>query len=398
MSEVTVSATRRLKPRAIGFAALALCVIGGVTAWWMPLSTAEQLLDRGLTLARQDPVAAERSLRRAVDSHGGHYPDAEIAICRLLARRKAWQEAESLFETIDVAACRADLLLAFGRDTLQTKLRPKAQAALESVSGRGGRETVSSLELLVADHKEWGQREKLISAATQLTRLQPGNPRHWATLIEHLTSFGREIESIGATREALRRDPPPEFRRAFQGSLVQQLVNHGDAPAARRELSELRRLEAESVRMRGLEIYLLRLEGRLNDALDLATAIVSESPDLTFAHFIRGVVCLDIGLFEEATKELEQTIAAEPFNAPARFKLSEAYRGLGRDVPAAEQRSAASDIVDRQKRISALLKAREDNPLDPSVYQELEQLHRELGDVEAATMWQRWAARVTPAG
>ncbi len=99
----------------------------------------------------------------------------------------------------------------------------------------------------------------------------------------------------------------------------------------------------------------------------------------------------------EAAKELEPTIAAEPFNAPARFKLSDEYRGLGRDVPAAEQRRAASEIVDRQKRISALLKAREDNPRDPSVYQELEQLHRELGNIEAARMWQRWAARVTPA-
>ncbi len=397
MSEVTVSATRRLKPRAIGFAVLGLCVIAGVTAWWLLLPTPEQLLDRGLALARQDPVAAERSLRRAVVANGGHYPDAEITICRLLARRKAWQEAASLYESIDLAACRADLLLSFGRDTLQTKLRPMALSALESVSGRGGREAVSSLELLVANHKEWGQREKLIAAATQLTRMEPENHKHWATLIEHLTSFGREMESIEATRAALRRDPPPEFRRAFQGALVQQLVNHGDAPAARRELSELRRLEAESVRVRGQEIYLLRLEGRLNEALEIATAIVNESPDLTFAHFTRGVVCLDIGLFKEAARELEQTIAAEPFNAAARFKLSEAYRGLGRDVLAAEQRRAASEIVDRQKRISSLLKAREDDPYSPSVYQELEQLHRALGDIEAAKLWQRWAARVTPA-
>ena len=397
MSEGTVPATRRLKTRAIRFAVLGLCVIGGVTAWWMLRPTAEQLLDRGLAQVRPDPAAAERSLRRAVVANGGHYPDAEISICRLLARRKVWQEATSLFESIDVSACRADLLLAFGRDNLHAKMRPQALAALESVSGRGGRDAVASLELLVANHKEWGQREKLITAATRLTHLQPGNHKHWASLIEHLTNFGRETECLAATREALRQELPAEFRRVFQNSLVQQLVNQGDAPAVRRELSELRRLEAESVRVRGLEIYLLRLEGRLNEALELATAIVNESPDLTFAHFTRGVVCLDIGLFEEAARELEQTIAAEPFNAPARFKLSEAYRGMGRDVPAAEQRSVASDIVDKQKRISALLKAREENPHSRALYQELEQLHRELGDVEAARMWQRRVARVTPA-
>ena len=47
--------------------------------------------------------------------------------------------------------------------------------------------------------------------------------------------------------------------------------------------------------------------------------------------------------------------------------------------------------------LSALLNAREENPHSRALYQELEQLHRELGDVEAARMWQRWVARVTPA-
>jgi tetratricopeptide (TPR) repeat protein len=383
-------------PRVVVPALLGLGAVGGLIAWriWQP--TSDQLLDRGLELVRQDPAAAERLLRRVI-ANGGHDPNAGIAICRLLVRRKAWQEAAALFDTIDPAACRADLLLAFGRDSVKSNLRPRGLVALEDVSRRDGREAVASLELLVADHNEWGQREKLIAAATRLTVLQPENPKHWALLIEHLGSLGRETECIDAAREALRHEPPQDFRRSFQHALVQQLVNVGDAPAARLWLSELRRLEGDSIRVRGLEIYILRLEGRSKEALELATAIVGEAPDLTFAHFTRGVVCLDNGRFEDAVAELERTIAAEPFNAPARFKLSEAYRALGADDSAADQRRTAAGIVDRQKQISALLKTREEDPRNPSVYRELEQLHRELGDVEAARMWHQWEVRVTPA-
>ena len=41
------------------------------------------------------------------------------------------------------------------------------------------------------------------------------------------------------------------------------------------------------------------------------------------------------------------------------------------------------------------MKKREADPLDPSVYRDLEQAHRELGDLETAKHWARWAVRVT---
>lgn len=363
-------------------------------ALWMMLSpTRDQLLEQGLKESRRDPVVAERTLGRVLRMSGGRDQNARIALCRLLVRRHAFVQARELLAKLDLAACRPDLLLALGRDGLKTEFREESWAALEEAARRNARESVLACELLIADYGEWGQRQKQVAVATRLTELQPDNPRNWVVLVELLTSSGLEAENEAAIRAALRREFPVEARRTLQHSLVQQLVNQGDAKTARTELAELVRLEGATLRTRGLEVYLCRLEGNLDRALEIVNAIVDEAPRLPFPRFTRGVVLLDLRRFEEAASDLEQVIALQPMDAPARFKLSEAYRGLGREELAAQHRQTAEQIVSRQKQISTLLNSREQDPTNPQTYKDLAAIYEAMGDTQAAANWHKWAAR-----
>ncbi|MBS0203447.1 MAG: tetratricopeptide repeat protein [Planctomycetes bacterium] len=369
------------------------CVIG--TGLWLMFSpTRDQLLEQGLRESRRDPVAAERTLRRVVRLSGGRDHQAKIALCRLMVRRNALTDAKAMFAKLDLSTCRPDLLLALGRDGLKTGFRTESLAALEETARRDSRESALACDLLLADYGEWGQRQKQLDAATRLTELQPENPRSWGARVEILTTMGLEIESVEAIRAARRHGLPAEALQSLQYTLVQQLVNLGDATTARKELAELISQEGASARARGLEVYLCRLEGDLDRALEIVTTIVDEAPDLPFPRFTRGVVLLDLRRFDEAARDLERVAAAQPLDAPARFKLSEAYRGLGRDKLATKYRQQASDIVNKQKQISALLKSREENPVDPATYQTLAAVHEELGDAQAAAVWRKWADRV----
>lgn len=392
MSNLVTVPRRRVRRIWIGATVLG-CLIAVIT-WWLLRPSAEQLLDRGVAEMRRDPVAGERWLRQAIAIRGGDFAEAEITLCRLLLRRGAWRETESEFDRINIAGCSSEQLLSFGREALPTRSRSRGLTALEAVRARTDRDAVAALELLAADYQLWGQRALLIGVSRRLTLLQPDNPKYRAALIEHLMNFGRQSECLEAIRDALRHGFSVDQRRSLQNLLVQQLIDQGDTSAARREWNVFRNLEGESIRLRGQEVYLCRLEGRLDQAIQIATSITEEAPDLIFAHFTRGIVLLDFRRFEEAARELERTIAAQPFNAQARFKLSEACRGLGRDEEAAEHRKIAAEIVDKQKRISALLKMREEGRHDEQLYQELQQLSRDLGDEATANIWARWVNRV----
>jgi len=374
---------------------LLILVAGAVLTWHSLQPTPQELLRRGLAEAPRQPAVAEQTLTRAVNASGGRDPNPQIALCRLLLRRKAFQEAFSLFQKIDLPACRSDLLFAFGRDALRMDQRTEGLSALETVIQSNCRERVAALELLITDFREWGQRQKQLHAATLLTQVEPENPRRWADLLEIQTTLGLDSDVIATLETALQHDFPPEILRHLQSSLVQQLVNRGDVKGARREWETLRKLEGDSAGVRGFEVYVCRLEGDLGRSLQLVNSIVSETPNLPFPRFTRGVVLLDLRRFSEAAEELEIVIAAQPFNAPAYFKLSEACRGLGKVDLSRTYQQRAAEISSTQIRLSSLMKKREADPLDPSVYRDLEQAHRELGDLETAKHWASWAVRVT---
>ncbi len=375
-----------------------LSILGVMAAFglWLFLKpNPTKLLEQGLTLGRRNPAAGERLVRRAMNSSPGRYPDAEIALCLLLANQGAWEEASRTFERVDKTACRADLLLALGRSALQSNKGPQALEALEAVRRRGTQDSAAALELLIANYREWGQKDNLLAAARELTQLQPDNPRPWALRVELLKDeVGHEAECLEVIREALTCDLPDDFLLELRHRLIEQLIVCGDIQGARRELAELMPLEGESFRFRVYEVDLYRLEGRPHKALEIMNMVFSQARDPAVACLNRGVIYIDLGRFEEAIHDLKRTVAAQPMNATAHFKLAEAYRRLQRDEPARRHREIAAGINAKRGQIGMLHKRLRREPENRQIYEKLAELCRDLGEEEAARQWEQRAARL----
>src|SRR5207245_7851049 len=139
--------------------------------------------------------------------------------------------------------------------------------------------------------------------------------------------------------------------RELTHELVQQLIVCGDAAAGSRELATLSQFEGESFRVRTYRIDLYRLDGRLDQALEAMEQVFPEVSDRSQACLRRGIIYLDLGRYSEAAGDLERAVAAQPRNASAHFKLSEAYRGLAHEEPARRHREVSAATEEQRSRI-----------------------------------------------
>jgi tetratricopeptide (TPR) repeat protein len=384
-----------------GLVVAVVALVAAAAGWWAYPRGESRLLEQALATAAADPARGEELLRCALDRSDRHYCDAAIVLCRLMVERHAWQEASELYATIDLQPCRPDLLLAFGREALAAERLPQAEAALQSVADRDVPERMAALELLYAHHSKFGQDEKLVATAQALARLDPQNPQRWKQLIGLLTRMSRHGECVEAIRDARQHRLPREMQRELHDVSVQTLINLGDIREAGQELAALRKIEGDSIRVRSHQTYLYRLEGKLDEAIKSISSLMGDGsanqfslapPDFqAFAFFTRGIILLDLRRFEEAARDLQRAVAAQPFDSAAEFKLSEAYRALGREGLAKKHRQVAADIVARRKRIRALLDQRQNEPANTDFYAELEQLYEQLGDPAAAARCREWS-------
>lgn len=388
----------------ITFVAIVMAI--GASIWFTFRPSREMLLKQALDESRRDPVAAERMLRQILQDARGKDPDAAIALGRLLLHRNAFKEAAELYRTVDPAQCRPDVLLVFARDGLKTPLRKQSLAGLSLLAEKSGLEQIPALELLLADYQEWGQHALRLDVATALTRLQPEVPRLWEARIEELARLEKKDDCRKAIDEALRIDFPapdrPSGKRRVEEAdprgellevIIRQLVDQQDVEAARNQLDRLTEIEGESVRVNCLEVSVSRLEKKLDRALEFATSAVGDSRSPYSVRFERGLVLFELGRFEEAVQEFERVVAIRPFDSNVRAQLAETYRRLERTNDAEKEAKRAAEIAEKQSHIQGVLKQRESDPQDPAIYEQLEQLSRELGDLPSAQSWRQWAIR-----
>ncbi|MSR58089.1 MAG: tetratricopeptide repeat protein [Planctomycetaceae bacterium] len=376
----------------VGTAAAVACGL-----WLVARPTPTRLLEQGLLAARTDRNAAERLFRRALADADGQYPDAQMALCSLLARRESWDEALALFDTVDQQACRADLLLDFGQRSYRAGRRAPALEALNEVRRRHTPESVQALELLIFDYAEWERHQDLIDATRELARLQPDDPARWSELIDLLKSMNRNSECLTAIQEALRQDLPDDFQRDLRHQLVDRLIVSGDVAGAKREIAQLELDEGDSLRLSGDKLDLYRLEGDLEKALEMVTAIFPEIQDRPDAYYVRGTIYLDLGRFAEAAGDLKRAVTGLPFHNEAHFKLAQAYRALALTKEAERHRKLAARISEKRKRIGELLNQIVDDPQNRQICNDLAALHRELEEFELARRWEHRAARQSAA-
>jgi tetratricopeptide (TPR) repeat protein len=372
-------------------AATAVVAVAATAAWWVTRPAPATLFKQGMAAMRRDPATGERFFRRAIDAADGEYADAEMGLCLALARQGAWDEAEAHFQAVDKSSCRSDLLTDFGRLALKAGHRAEGLAALEAAGERPGAESAQALELLMDEYRSEGRQDDVIATARRLTKLEPDDRQHWVVLIALLKATFRETECLEAIRQALEHHPPAEFENEFRHRLVQQLIIAGDFTAAWKELAKLP-VEEGPPRIWSYQVDLYRLEGRPETALDVIESAFPGIRDLPAAWYMRGVVKLDLGRIEEAAHDLEHAVKAAPFNALGQFKLSEAYRLLGRDEPARTHRDLGNEISESRRQINQLLKEAHVRRNDRRFCERLASLYEKIGESETAQSWHEKAS------
>jgi tetratricopeptide (TPR) repeat protein len=257
------------------------------------------------------------------------------------------------------------------------------------------RDSAPALELLIENYQQWGQTEELIRAARELTQLQPDNQRAWGILIHSLKgAVRREMECLGAIRAALGRDLPEEVRHELHYQLAEQLLICGDGAGARREIDDLSLVDGDSFRVLALRVDLYRLEGHLDEALETMNRIFPQVRDPAAASLNRGIIYLDLGRYEDASRDLKRAIASQPMNAAAHFKLAAAYRGLGEVDQSMRHSEIAARIEEKRTRIGMLQNRIRRDPQNREIYEQLAELYDGLGDGESARQWEQRAAIV----
>jgi len=283
---------------------------------------------------------------------------------------------------------------AAGAVWLLTRPSRSPQKLVERALAARRRDRIDALQRLIETYHDRGQTEDLIIAAREWTGLEPNDPRPWIWLIQTLkTEERRDAECLQAIRDALVQDLPDDVHRELQHRLVEQLIVCGDAEETRPVLSQLIQAEGETFRLQMCRVDLYRLEGQPDKALEVLQQVFSQARDPSGACLIRGVILLDLGRYADAARDLERTVAVQPANSAAHFKLSEAYRGCGKHDLARQHWDIADGLNERHSEIARLQKQLRGDLADSPIPRRLAKLYRELGEEDAARLWEQRASQ-----
>ena len=107
------------------------------------------------------------------------------------------------------------------------------------------------------------------------------------------------------------------------------------------------------------------------------------------AYLARGSILLDLGRYDEAIAYLTKSTELDPYNERSQFKLSEAYRGIGKEALSETHRQRGDTIRGDRVRIGELMQNL--SHAGPGEYEELSSLHMRLGALETAHYWKQRA-------
>ncbi len=388
---------RRRRFRILAALAAVIVPAAAGTVWFVTRPTAQELLVQGLVAGRQNAAAGERLVRRAMERAGGPFPDAQIALCDMLARQNSWEAALKEYDAVDLTTCRIDLLVEFGQAALASGHKPAGLAALRAAAKRGQPASITALELLKSEYHAAAQQDAETAVTIELTKLDSDNPERWKGLIDMLDGQQKYPECEAALRQALDLDLPDTYRTNFEYLLIRMLIGRGEVPEARRRLTEVKRIEGQTLRVNLTEIDLLRFEGHYDAALAIARSLSPDARDLHAMYHIRGVLHLELEQYDQAARDLEKAVALRPFDENIHFRLSEAYRALRREELSSKHAKLAADITARRKRINKLKGHMAEHLHDPVIFGELAELYKELGEDAAAQHWQEVTDRLRQA-
>lgn len=375
-----------------------LCVLVGVllTAYmcWNILRNPDpkQLAAQGAKLVDRHPEEAERLLRQALEHSRDRLPETEVCLCLLLARKRDWNSALPLFARLDQNDCSDEFLLEFGKLAHRAGHVEKAIEALNVVRKRNSTGTYAALELLAQIHQAHREERELLDCVREMSLLTPGEPTLWWKLLELLDARQLTTQSITHLRLALRQDLPQRDQIEMRHRLISRLVGQGQIAEARAELNLLPRSEQLRPRAERHCAALFRLEGKPEQALASLKASNSMTTDQPGVAWLRGQIHFDLQQYDDAIRDFQTVLKADPFDLTVHLRLAEAYRATEQLERAEQHAESARSIRETRQQINRLREKVIHSPGDRSLSMELARLYRELHDQPAADYWEKRAS------
>lgn len=374
----------------------AACVLAAALIGWYILraSDPKQLAAEGTSLIDRRPDEAERLLRQAVEQSRDRLPDAEVALCRLLARKRDWDAALPLFARLDFDACPDGFLLEFGRLAHRAGHVDQAIEALSLVRARHSNRTHAALELLVQIYQEQREERVLLDCLREMALLTPEEPTQWWKLLELLDARHLATESIAHLQLALQQNLAVRDQIEMRHQLISRLVGQGKITEAWAELSRLPQSEQLLPRAERHRAAIYRLEGKPEQALESMKASQSMTIDHPGVAWLRGQIHFDLLQHEEAIRDFETVLKADPFDLTVHLKLAESCRATQQFERAKQHAESARSIREKRQQINKLREKALRLPNDRLLSLELARLSRELRDQREADYWEKRASNV----
>ncbi len=171
-------------------------------------------------------------------------------------------------------------------------------------------------------------RDSLASAA-------PASARMHQLLAEHLVTEGKIKEAINQYREALRIDPRlPGVHFELGEAILQDSTSDEARTQAEQEFGTALQINPGDAKSESRLGALANLRNEKDLSLQHYSRAAELDPQYSEAQVGLGTVLMSDGHPEKAIEHFSQAIRLDPLNASAHFRLSQAYRKLGRAADA----------------------------------------------------------------
>lgn len=242
---------------------------------------------------------------------------------------------------------------------------------------------------LAASYYDLGAMEEAVQHLAVVSERDPNDPRpnRLRGLIHK--DYEKYLLAVEDYEETLRRQPDQKdvmFELAFCLAKIRQLDRALEVLQECEPTSEALTLAAECEYAR--------------DNVEATRKLLDQAFQLpnppTEAFQLQATLALDTRDVDQAAEVLERGIEQYPKDFTLRFKLSQAYRRLGKEADADEQAKLSEELRALRYRFSELHEEAINKPLDPEVRYQLGILAQQLEQPELAVSWFRATLALAP--
>lgn len=363
---------------------LGAAVLAGVFFWPEDPQT---LMERGLAQQNVDPAQAEELLARSILAADGDFPEAQLALSRLLADQGRWEEASTVFGRIEnPSRCEAAKLIRLADSAEQAGRLPLAEAALSAAQDGAATADAAVLRRLIEVRLQRGRLDLAFENSVALSRIDPRDPFPWIVQGRIHRAAKRVYPAIEAYRRALELTPENR-RQGLRSELVGVLLESRNIGQAREEFDKLSTGAPLPATLRLQQAHLLRLESRPEEALRIVDELLKDEGDSTPALMLRGEIKFDLEDYRGAADDLEEVVRRLPSSKEAHYKLGMAHRALDNRQKAETHLQKSRTLGELSTTALALEQQAALEPENHAIRARLAELYDQLGDAQRANFW-----------